>query len=141
MKPEQPTAELDIMSRDFTVNALFYDVFDEHEEDYCNVCCLLSQGISDLKNNILRCVKSPEMTFEDPSRYLRAIRFCVTKSFVMDEVLKSYLKDNSQRDLNKLASQGFDKMWSITKEIVKMLRSDQFVELICTLAQSNLITG
>ena len=59
----------------------------------------------------------------------------------MDEVLKSYLQDNSKRDLNKLASQGFDKMWSISKEIVKMLRSDQFVELICTLAQYNLITG
>ena len=37
VKPEQPTAELDILSRDFTVNAMFYDIFDEHEEDYCGV--------------------------------------------------------------------------------------------------------
>lgn len=51
-------------------------------------------GQLDLKNKILRCVGSVETRMnEDVFRMLRALRFVITKSFVLEESLKKYLEE------------------------------------------------
>lgn len=55
-------------SRDFTVNALFYDPFSRLLLDYVG-------GMRDCKQRRLRTVVDPRESFEeDPCRLLRAIR-------------------------------------------------------------------
>lgn len=67
----------DLSRRDFTVNALCWDgrrVID----------CF--DGLTDLKNRIIRCVGEPEKRFnEDALRILRAIRFSSVLSFGIEE--------------------------------------------------------
>jgi tRNA nucleotidyltransferase (CCA-adding enzyme) len=59
----------DLSGRDFTINALAFDVTTRHVIDPFN-------GLSDLQNQILRGVGSAEERFlEDPLRILRMIRF------------------------------------------------------------------
>lgn len=59
----------DVKRRDFTINALFYDL------DKCEIIDLVG-GVEDIENGVLRCVGNPEERFnEDRLRVLRAIRF------------------------------------------------------------------
>lgn len=59
----------DALRRDFTINALFYNLNTRQVEDYTG-------GLQDLENRVLRCPLSPKETFmDDPLRLLRGIRF------------------------------------------------------------------
>ncbi|MDE2148393.1 MAG: polynucleotide adenylyltransferase PcnB [Gammaproteobacteria bacterium] len=60
--------ETDAFRRDFTVNALYYDIRDYSIIDFAD-------GISDLQRRRLRMIGEPELRYrEDPVRMLRAIR-------------------------------------------------------------------
>jgi poly(A) polymerase len=74
---ELGTLQDDLMRRDFTVNALAMDM-DGNIIDICD-------GLSDIKNKILRTPKDPHITLnDDPLRVLRAMRFHITKQFDFD---------------------------------------------------------
>lgn len=63
------TIEEDAMRRDFTVNALYYNIADFSITDYLN-------GMKDLEARQLHIIGDPEQRYlEDPVRLLRAIRF------------------------------------------------------------------
>jgi poly(A) polymerase len=65
----------DALRRDFTVNALFYDVNREVVVDYAG-------GLEDLKRKRIRTIGDPNIRFrEDPIRILRAIRFAARLDF------------------------------------------------------------
>ncbi len=67
--------EEDAERRDFTVNALYYDVADETIHDYVG-------GVNDLEARLLRLIGHPETRYrEDPVRMLRAIRFAAKLDF------------------------------------------------------------
>ncbi len=69
------TIEEDVWRRDFTVNALYYDIKDFSVVDYVS-------GMADHKAATLRLIGDPETRFrEDPVRMLRAVRFAVKLSF------------------------------------------------------------
>lgn len=73
------TLEEDAFRRDFTVNALYYDVRDYTIVDYCG-------GVDDLKAGLLRLIGDPELRFrEDPVRMLRAIRIANKLHFRLEE--------------------------------------------------------
>lgn len=58
----------DAFRRDFTVNALYYDIRDFSIVDYCG-------GFEDLRARMIRLIGDPEPRYrEDPVRMLRAIR-------------------------------------------------------------------
>ena len=64
------TIEDDCSRRDFTYNAIYYDITNEETKDFSG------RGIEDLKANVLRTCGDPNIIFtEDPLRILRAIRF------------------------------------------------------------------
>ena len=69
----------DAFRRDFTINALFYDIADFSIIDYVG-------GLEDLRAHRIRVIGKPEVRFtEDPVRMLRAIEFAARLGFSLDE--------------------------------------------------------
>ena len=80
------TLEQDVLRRDFTVNALYYDIKTQKVIDEVG-------GVEDLKNKLIQTVGEPDRRFEeDHLRVLRAIRFAVTFDFKIEENTLSSLK-------------------------------------------------
>jgi poly(A) polymerase len=72
------TPEEDAFRRDFTVNALFYDIATFSIIDYVG-------GLRDLHERIIRAIGDPEERFlEDPVRMLRAVAFAERLDFQLD---------------------------------------------------------
>ena len=72
------TAEEDAFRRDFTINALFYDIATFAVIDYVG-------GLEDLKNGVIRSIGDPHERFvEDPVRMLRAVSFAARLDFSLD---------------------------------------------------------
>lgn len=62
------TISEDALRRDFTINALYYNIADYSVVDYCD-------GMADLQQHTLRLIGNPEKRYvEDPVRLLRAVR-------------------------------------------------------------------
>ena len=69
------TIEEDVWRRDFTVNALYYNIKDFSVVDFVG-------GMADHKASTLKLIGDPETRFrEDPVRMLRAVRFAVKLGF------------------------------------------------------------
>jgi len=72
------TPEEDALRRDFTINALAYNIADFSVIDY-------STGLSDLKQRLVRPIGDPFVRFtEDPVRMLRAVRFAASLNLVIE---------------------------------------------------------
>ncbi|MEK7262844.1 MAG: polynucleotide adenylyltransferase PcnB [Pseudomonadota bacterium] len=70
--------EEDARRRDFTVNALYYDIRDFSVVDYAN-------GVDDLNAGVLRMIGDPEARYrEDPVRMLRVVRFAAKLAFKIE---------------------------------------------------------
>jgi len=73
------TPEEDAFRRDFTVNALFYDIGTFSIIDYVG-------GLDDLDARLIRCIGEPEVRFlEDPVRMLRAVVLAARLEFSIDQ--------------------------------------------------------
>jgi len=72
------TPEEDAFRRDFTVNALFYDIATFSVIDYVD-------GLEDLENRVIRTIGDPAVRFrEDPVRMLRAVALAARLGFTID---------------------------------------------------------
>jgi len=72
------TLEEDAFRRDFTVNALYYNIADFSVLDYVG-------GVDDLRAGRIRLIGNPEKRYcEDPVRMLRAVRFAAKLGFVIE---------------------------------------------------------
>lgn len=81
--------KFDLSRRDFTINSFAYNDNDGLI-DYFN-------GLSDLKNKIIRCVGDPDKRFtEDALRMLRAIRFSAQLNFKIEHNTLESIKRNSE---------------------------------------------
>jgi poly(A) polymerase len=73
------TPEEDAQRRDFTVNALLYNIVDFSIIDYTN-------GLADLNAGLIRTIGDPDVRFqEDPVRMLRAVRFAALLGFSIEK--------------------------------------------------------
>ncbi|HKQ82828.1 MAG TPA: polynucleotide adenylyltransferase PcnB [Steroidobacteraceae bacterium] len=73
------TIEEDIWRRDFTANALYYNIEDFSVWDYCG-------GFEDCQAGVLRLIGDPATRYrEDPVRMLRAMRFAAKLNFRLHE--------------------------------------------------------
>lgn len=71
--------EEDALRRDFTINALYYDIRDFSVVDFAG-------GMADIEAGHLRLMGDPEQRYkEDPVRMLRAVRFAVKLGFRIEE--------------------------------------------------------
>jgi len=77
----------DVWRRDFTVNALYYNIEDDTVVDYVG-------GIQDIENRQLRLLGIAEDRYrEDPVRMLRAIRFATKLGFAIHPVSKQPIRE------------------------------------------------
>ncbi|MBX4198867.1 HD domain-containing protein [Candidatus Parcubacteria bacterium] len=108
------TLEEDLKRRDFTVNALAYDIANQKLTD-------LFDGGADLKKKLIRTVGNPDERFgEDALRILRALRFASELGFAIEsETLASIEKNKGL-------------LAHISKERIK----DEFIKIVASPAPS-----
>jgi poly(A) polymerase len=100
---ETPPEDLDLMGsifggpeedawrRDFTVNALFYDLSDFSIIDHVG-------GLADLDAGLIRLIGEPDERFaEDPVRMLRAIEFAVRLGFRIEAATEEGIRRNAAK--------------------------------------------
>ena len=79
--------EEDAERRDFTTNALYYNIADFAIYDF-------AKGVDDINAGILRMIGDPEVRYrEDPVRMLRAVRFATKLNMQMDKSVSGPLKE------------------------------------------------
>jgi poly(A) polymerase len=85
------TAEEDAFRRDFTLNALFYDIATFSIIDYVG-------GLEDLRARVVRCIGDPVVRFrEDPVRMQRAVSFAARLGFTIDPPILDAIASERQR--------------------------------------------
>lgn len=145
--------EEDAQRRDFSINALYYNIKDFSIYDFFN-------GIDDLKKGVIRIIgDAKERYTEDPVRMLRALRFAAKFDFTLakdtkkqikpaanlilqvaparmfDEVLKLFLKGSALKTLDLTLEFGlFEKMFPLTFEALK---ADKILENFLRLGFEN----
>jgi len=122
------TPEEDAFRRDFTVNALFYDIGTFAILDYVG-------GLDDLAARVIRCIGDPDRRFpEDPVRMLRAITLASRLDFMIDGAVL----DGIARHRLLLATSAPARL---TEEVFKILRAGAAERTFRRLAESGLLDG
>ncbi|TGK00876.1 polynucleotide adenylyltransferase PcnB [Leptospira semungkisensis] len=83
------TPQEDAARRDFTINALYYDIRNDSIVDYVG-------GYEDIQSRQLRVIGNPDISFrEDPVRMLRAVKFAVLLGLKIDKGTSKSIKKNA----------------------------------------------
>jgi poly(A) polymerase len=103
------TPRQDAFRRDFTVNALFYDISDFSVIDYIG-------ALEDLDRRLIRAIGEPGLRFqEDPVRMLRACEFAGRLGFGIEQRTQEAIQSH-RRELDKASPA------RVTEEIAQLLR-------------------
>ncbi len=103
------TPREDAFRRDFTINALFYDISDFSIIDYVG-------GIDDLRKRSVRVIGEPDVRFqEDPVRMMRACEFAGRLGFSIEARTQEAIQANRMA-LEKAAPA------RLTEEVLQLLR-------------------
>ncbi len=109
------TLEDDAWRRDFTINALYYNVQDFSVIDYAG-------GMQDIAAGVLRIIGDPAQRYrEDPVRMLRAIRFAAKIAFRIDAASEAFIYENGHLLDDIPAARLFD-------EVLKLFMSGHAVQ-------------
>ena len=91
---ENGTLDDDQNRRDFTINALAFNLSKTHFGDLLDPF----NGVDDLDNGIIRTPLNPDITYsDDPLRMLRAIRFATQLGFTIEEDSLNAISRNHKR--------------------------------------------
>ena len=82
----------DIKRRDFTINAIMYDINNEKFVD-------ITGGKKDFEEKIIKTYKISNLS-DDPLRMIRAIRFQAKFGFRIDDEIVNFIKENNSLILN-----------------------------------------
>jgi poly(A) polymerase len=103
------TPREDAFRRDFTINALFYNIADYSVIDW-------SGGIEDLERKLIRAIGDPDVRFqEDPVRMLRACEFAGRLGFGIEQHTQEAIHRH-RKELDKASPA------RVTEEIAQLLR-------------------
>ena len=120
------TPEEDAFRRDFTINALFYDISTFAIIDYVG-------GMQDLQNKLLRCIGDPRERFvEDPVRMLRAVAFAARLDFRVDTPIRDAIKHHHGEIKNASPAR-------LVEELYKLLRSGVSTKTFKALSKNGLL--
>ena len=104
------TPEEDAFRRDFTINALFYDIASFSIIDYVG-------GLKDLERGLIRSIGDPGVRFlEDPVRMMRAVVFAARLDFEIDQPILDAMETH-RHEIGKAAPP------RLVEEYFKILRS------------------
>jgi len=102
--------EEDAIRRDFTVNALYYDIRKNAVIDYVG-------GINDLRRGLLHIIGDPEVRYrEDPVRLLRVLRFAAKLDFEIEPATAGPIRELGRLLLDVPPARMFE-------EIIKLFHS------------------
>jgi poly(A) polymerase len=120
------TPEEDAFRRDFTVNALFYDIGTFSIIDYVG-------GLHDLHSRMIRCIGDPDVRFlEDPVRMLRAVVLAARLEFTIDDPILDSI-DSHKHEIARSAPA------RLLEEYFKILRSGHAEEAFRQLHATGLL--
>jgi poly(A) polymerase len=120
------TPEEDAFRRDFTVNALFYDIGTFAIIDYVG-------GLEDLDRRLIRCIGDPSVRFvEDPVRMLRAVVLAARLQFTIDEPILDAIKVHRHEIARSAPAR-------LMEEFYKILRSGHAEEAMRQLRATGLM--
>jgi poly(A) polymerase len=148
------TLDEDVWRRDFTVNALYYNIEDYSIVDYVD-------GLEDIQNKQLRLIGIPEDRYrEDPVRMLRVVRFAIKLGFsihpvseqpirdlaplleeipearLFEEILKLFMSGQSEKTYHQLREYGlFAFLFPQTEKFLN--RGDEFIHKLLSSAFRN----
>jgi len=119
------TRDQDVHRRDFTVNALYYDINTNTVVDYV-------RGLDDIEAGRLRFIGDPFTRInEDPVRMLRAVRFKAKLGLALDSGLEALCRDHARLIRHDPPARLFD-------EVLKLFHSGHGVETFWLLRQFGL---
>lgn len=96
--------EEDALRRDFTVNALYYNIADFSIHDWAD-------GLRDIESRTLRLIGDPEVRYrEDPVRMLRAIRFAAKLDFGIEAATEAPIREHAHLLLQIPPARLFDEV-------------------------------
>lgn len=114
-------AEEDVLRRDFTINALFYDPTTHTVLDYVG-------GYQDIQHKLLRTIGDPYVRFkQDPVRMIRLLKFRARFGFEVDHKCERALQSCKEEILKSAPAR-------VLEEVFKMLESGfsaNFFSLMC----------
>ncbi|MDE6719353.1 MAG: polynucleotide adenylyltransferase PcnB [Treponemataceae bacterium] len=111
------TMDEDVMRRDFTLNALYYDPIQEHVIDYVG-------GVRDIRKGVIRPVIPLDRIFvEDPVRMLRAVKYSATTHCAMQWQLRHRIKKSASL-LSPISPS------RLTEEIFKIINSGHAFDIV-----------
>ncbi len=120
------TPEEDAFRRDFTINALFYDIADFSIIDYAG-------GLRDLDARVIRCIGDPTERFrEDPVRMIRAVSMASRLDFTVDPPIDTAIASH-RGELARSAPA------RLVEEIYKLLRAGASEKAFRMLAERRLL--
>jgi poly(A) polymerase len=120
------TPEEDAFRRDFTINALFYDIGTFSLIDYTG-------GLQDLQHRLVRCIGDPPERFgEDPVRMLRAVAMAARLDFTIDAPIEHAIAAH-RREIAKASPA------RLIEELYKLLRSGAAEKAFRMLAERRLL--
>lgn len=118
--------EEDLGRRDFTINALAWDLKNQKIIDCFG-------GLEDLENKIIKAIGDPAQRFqEDYTRMLRAIRFHCQLDFVIENKTLEVIHDKSDK-ITQISGE------RIYEEFVKIIMSDKAAEGIWLMQKIGLL--
>lgn len=119
------TIDQDAIRRDFTCNALYFDIQNANILDYCH-------GYKDISNNQLKFIgKDRTRIIEDPVRMIRAIRFQAKLGLRMSDKINQAMKSEYQTIANVSPARLFD-------ELIKLFHCGNGIEAYRLMKQYNL---
>ncbi len=116
------TQEEDALRRDFTVNALYYNIRDFAVMDYVG-------GVRDLKEGVLRMIGDPQARYrEDPVRMLRVVRFAAKLGFLIEAATAAPIRELGHLLLDVSPARMFEEVLKLfhggySAETYELLRS------------------
>jgi poly(A) polymerase len=119
------TIEEDVLRRDFSLNALFYDPIDQLVVDYVD-------GMKDIQKKRIRPIIPLETIFtDDPVRMIRAVKYATTTGFHLPLALQWKIR----RQAPLLAGVSPSRL---TEEILKIIHSSQAAYIVESLEAAGL---
>jgi poly(A) polymerase len=119
------TIEEDVLRRDFSLNALFYDPEKQVVVDYV-------EGMKDIREKRIRPIIPPELIFkDDPVRMIRALKYAAITGFAIPWLVKRRIKKESAL----LASVSPSRL---TEELFKIIHSPHAGAIVANLEAAGL---
>ena len=114
----------DIKRRDFTINAITYDINNEKFVD-------IAGGKKDFEEKIIRTYKISNLS-DDPLRTLRAIRFQAKLGFRIDDEIINFIKENNSLILNVAPER-------IHQELIKTFEGKFLIDALFSMDETGLL--